>query len=67
VNPSLFHHVFFEYGVARPDELDDPHRDSMTAEDAEKWLAEWSEMGGRSDTFVVVRRPVGDWAQVTGG
>ncbi len=56
-----FPRVCFEYGIARPGEIDDPHRDSMTAEEAETWLAEWVEMGGNPDTFTIVRRPVGEW------
>ena len=38
-----------------------PHRLGMTLEEAQTWLDEWKEMGGRVEAFYLVRRPRGPW------
>lgn len=57
--------IRFEYGINRAgDDLSDvhgPHRANMTREEAETWLREWEEMGGRREVFALIRRPIGVW------
>lgn len=62
----------YEYGIVHYKEFNQEsdlqylescelHRSGMDNEEATVWLKEWVEMGGRSNTFVKIRRPVGDW------
>jgi hypothetical protein len=51
----------FEYGVVLDVVPDLPHRAGMTAAEAEKWIAEWVEMGGRPEAVSIIRRRLGNW------
>ncbi len=51
----------FEYGIAFERALDAPHRVNMTAVEAEEWVAEWVEMGGKPEAVSIIRRPIGQW------
>lgn len=54
----------YEYGVwfiGVDEGQDSPHREGYTREQAESWIQEWEEMGGKKGIFKVIRRPLGAW------
>lgn len=42
----------------------DIHREGMTWRDAEAWMAEWTEDGGRADVWEIVVRLTTPWQKV---
>lgn len=55
----------YEYGILFKSSTlgyEDIHRSGYTTlEEAEEWIKEWIEDGGRKDTFKIVRRLISDW------
>jgi hypothetical protein len=50
----------YEYGIVYVRAPNEPHRAGMTKSEADKWIAEWRQDGGR-DIFRVIRRWLGPW------
>jgi hypothetical protein len=50
----------YEYGIVYLRAPNEPHRAGMTKSEADKWIAEWRQDGGR-DVFRVIRRWLGPW------
>lgn len=60
---------YYEYGVAHTSDLcgkyvDDVHRLGMTEFEANLWINQWEEDGGKAGAFVKIRRPVCSWEVV---
>lgn len=56
----------YEYGVVFKSEISngqfiEPHRFGMREAEADTWIKEWEEGGGRKGSIVKIRRPVYDW------
>lgn len=61
----------YEYGIIYKSDEDslkskypEIHRFGYTKEEAENWISEWIEMGGKSNTYKIIRRPVCQWEVV---
>ena len=52
-----------EYGVIH-NARGEIHRDGMTLEEAEKWVKEWVELGGKEGVFSVAVRSHSPWRKV---
>lgn len=50
-----------EFGIVGERNPDELHRGPMTGTQAQRWIDEWREMGGRRDAFLIVSRVVGEW------
>jgi hypothetical protein len=53
--------VIYEYGIQQLKRPEEPHRAGMTRDEAEGWLADWLNDGGKQDVFRVIRRTLGPW------
>ena len=61
IAPLLEPNPNYEYGILYDRHRDNPHRVGMTEEEAYQWIGEWVEMGGKRETFSVIRRTLGQW------
>ena len=50
----------FEYGIRR-NRTTEIHRTGMSQEEAEVWLIEWVDDGGKPEAFSIISRPLGHW------
>lgn len=57
-------HPEYEYGIIYSLFPNDIHRGPFTKEEAETWVQEWLDDGGKADVFSIVRRPTGPWEPV---
>ena len=54
-------HQDYEYGILHDRVRDEPHRVGMTEIEAERWIRDWLDDGGKGGVFKIIRRPVGLW------
>lgn len=54
-----------EYGVMHDRYPDELHRGPMTKEEAERWVQEFEDEGGRAGAFYVVSRTVSPWKSIS--
>lgn len=57
----------YEYGIVHVasdinnNKVVSVHRSGLMKYEAERWLAEFLEDGGKPDSFKIVKRPIGEW------
>jgi hypothetical protein len=56
--------AYVEYGIRLLRNTGDLHRSGMTWPEAEAWIAEWVEDGGRSGVWEIVSREISKWETV---
>lgn len=56
----------YEYGIkiTRPGTV---HREGMSREQALEWVEGWEDDGGKTNLFLVIRRPIGEWEEYKSG
>jgi len=59
----------YEYGVTHisdtfESEVRGYYKGGMSEDQADDWIKEWEEGGGKKGAFVKIRRPIGEWEVV---